>query len=84
MVFVQLSVAWIFRVDMTAAKKSCFLFSFSIICLEWLEGNLVDRVQQCSKCSTKECKLLSEENTLIGIFSQWRLSFVFTFSACAL
>lgn len=104
-VFVQLSVAWIFKVDTAEAKKvvqvfsSGFLFCFIgrgggvfvcllgclfvcslyFICLEWLEGNLVDRVQQCTKCSAKQCKLLS---TLIGIFSQWRLGFVFTISAC--
>lgn len=56
-----------------------FVCSLYFICLEWLEGNLVDRVQQCTKCSAKQCKLLS---TLIGIFSQWRLGFVFTISAC--
>lgn len=84
----QLSVAWLFRVDHAAAKKSCsgFLFCFFFfyfIFLEWLEGNLVDRVQQCISCSAKQCKLLRAESTLVGLFSQCRLSFVFTFSACA-
>lgn len=65
-----------------AAKKVVQVFSFNFICLDWLEGNLVDRVQQCKKYIAKQCKLLGEGSTLVGIFSQWRLSFVFTFSRC--
>lgn len=65
--FVQLNVAWIFRVDTAAAKKSCLGFLF--FPLEWLEGNLIDRVPQCTNCSAKQCKLLSAESIRVGIFS---------------